>query len=131
MHKFVYGVALAAMAAVMTVSAAQAKDLFAVAYGNTVTQTMPNGTKLEIYVNKDHSWEQKMPDGKMIKGTYMWKDAHTACFTVTDPAPKDASKATNCNTIKGEHKVGESWTEEMPNHGGKISMTITAGRAGM
>jgi hypothetical protein len=106
-------------------SAALADDPFAVAYGNTVTQTLPNGTKIVVYVNADKTWQQMM-GGKTVKGIYAWQDATHVCFTETDPAPADPSKATNCNEIKGDHKVGDTWTETTPQ--GAITMAITAGR---
>jgi hypothetical protein len=117
---------LGAVAAVAVATGAHA-DPFAVAYGNTVSQTI-NGKTTTIYVNADKTWEQHA-DGKVVKGTYSWKDDKTACFTVTDPAPADPSKATNCNTIEGDHKVGDTWTEQLPNNGGTITMAITAGRS--
>ena len=118
--------ALAATLAIST--AAQASDQFAAAYGNTVTQTMSNGTKIVVYVNPDKTWEQLM-GGKTTKGTYMWKDDTHACFTVTDPAPADPTKATMCNEIKGDHKLGETWTETTPDGKTTITMTITPGRS--
>ncbi len=118
---------LAAAAAALFATPALADDPFAVAYGNTVTQTMPDGTMVVIYVNADKTWEQHRGT-QVFKGTYTWQDATHACFTVTDPAPTDPSKATNCNEIKGDHKVGDTWTEPLPN-GGTITMSITAGRS--
>jgi hypothetical protein len=118
---------LAAAAGIFITSAAQAADPFAVAYGNTVTQTLPDGSKMITFVNPDKTWEQRM-GGKVFKGTYSWKDDTHACFTLTDPAPADPSKATNCNEIKGDHKLGESWTETAPD-GRAITMTITPGRS--
>ncbi|HTT97812.1 MAG TPA: hypothetical protein VMF58_07155 [Rhizomicrobium sp.] len=120
-------IALGLTAAVFTVAAAHA-DPFAVAYGNTVTQTLPDGSKTIIYVNADKTWEQHRSNGLVVKGTYSWQDDTHVCFTVTDPAPADASKATNCNEIKGDHKVGDTWTEPMPDGKGQITMAITAGR---
>jgi len=120
-------IALGLAAVLLSMPAAQAGDLFAVAYGNTVTQTMPDGSKTIIYVNADKTWEQHM-GGKVIKGTYSWKDDTHACFTETDPAPADPSKATNCNEIKGDHKVGDTWTETMPDGKSSVTMAITAGR---
>ena len=120
-------IALGLAAVVLSTAAAQADDLFAVAYGNTVTQVY-NGKTTTIYVNPDKTWEQHA-DGKVVKGTYAWKDDKTACFTVTDPAPTDPSKATNCNTIEGNHKVGDSWNETLPDNKGTIAMSITAGRS--
>lgn len=119
-------IALAAAAVALSASGALAEDLFAVAYGNTVTQTMPDGSKTMIYVNADKTWEQHT-GGHVVKGTYAWKDASHACFTVTDPAPKDPANATNCNQIEGNHKVGDTWTETMEN-GQTMTMSITAGR---
>jgi hypothetical protein len=120
-------IALGLAAVLLSTAAAQAGDLFAVAYGNTVTQTMPDGSKTIIYVNADKTWEQHM-GGKVMKGTYSWKDDTHACFTETDPAPADPSKATNCNEIKGDHKVGDTWTETMQDGKSQITMAITAGR---
>ena len=120
-------IALGLAAVLLSTAAAQAGDLFAVAYGNTVTQTMPDGSKTIIYVNADKTWEQHRGD-KVMKGTYSWKDDTHACFTMTEPAPADPSKATNCNEIKGDHKVGDTWTETMPDGKSTITMAITAGR---
>jgi hypothetical protein len=119
-------IALGLTAVLFTTVAANA-DPFGVAYGNTVTQTGPDGSKTIIYVNADKTWEQHR-DGKVMKGTYSWQDATHACFTMTDPAPADPSKATNCNEIKGDHKVGDTWTETMPDGKTQITMAITAGR---
>jgi len=122
MKSFAFGLA----AAILCAGAAQA-DPFAVAYGNTVTQTRADGSKVVIYVNADKTWEQHMADGKVFRGTYGWEDATHACFTVTDPAPKDPSHATNCSEIKGDHKVGDTWSEDAGN-GQTITMSITQGR---
>jgi hypothetical protein len=118
-------IALGLAAVFLSAAGAQA-DPFAVAYGNTVTQTAPDGSKTVIYVNADKTWEQHA-GGKVFKGTYTWKDDTHACFTQIDPAPDDASKATNCSEIKDEHKVGDTWTEAAGN-GQTITMAITAGR---
>ncbi|HEX4861910.1 MAG TPA: hypothetical protein VFV07_11775 [Rhizomicrobium sp.] len=118
--------ALGLVAVVLSAASANA-DPFAVAYGNTVTQTMPDGMKTVIYVNADKTWERHAADGKVYKGTYTWQDETHACFTLTDPAPSDPKNATNCSEIKGDHKVGDTWTEPVGN-GQNITMTITAGR---
>jgi hypothetical protein len=115
------------LAAVLLTTAAANADPFAVAYGNTVTQTMPDGSKTIMYINADKTWEQHR-GGAVMKGTYSWKDDTHACFTETDPAPADPSKATSCSEIKGEHKVGETWAETMPDGKTSIGMAITAGR---
>jgi len=117
----------AAVAACAFASVAAYAGPFDSAYGNTVTQTGPDGSKTVIYVNADKTWEQHRGD-KVVKGTYSWKDDSHACFTVTDPAPADPSKATNCNEIKGDHKVGDTWTETMEDGKTQITMAITAGR---
>lgn len=119
---------LAAAVAAGLSTSALAGDPFAPAYGNTVTQTLPDGTKIVIYVNADKTWAQTM-GGKTTKGTFEWTDATHVCFTVTDPAPADPSKAKMCNEIKGDHKVGDTWTETTPDGKAAITMTITAGRS--
>ncbi|MGH6871803.1 MAG: hypothetical protein ACREHE_09870 [Rhizomicrobium sp.] len=125
MNRFAAAAASVCLAAFATSASA---DPFAAAYGNTVTQTLPDGKKMVIYVNQDGTWEQHMADGTVVKGTFAWKDATHACFTQTDPAPKDPAHATGCNEIKGDHKVGDTWTEAMGNNQGNITMSITAGR---
>jgi len=120
-------IALAFAAAVLTASGALAGDLFATAYGNTITQTLPNGSKTMIYVNADKSWEQHT-GSHVVKGIYMWRDATHACFTVTDPAPKNPAQATNCSEITQGHKVGDTWTETMGDGQAKMTLAITAGR---
>jgi opacity protein-like surface antigen len=117
---------LAAAAVAVLATPALAADPFAVAYGNTVTQTFPDGTKMTTYVNADMTWQQTR-GGKTTKGTYAWKDATHVCFTVVDPAPADPTKATGCNEIKGDHKLGDTWTEQGPN--GAMTMSITPGRS--
>jgi hypothetical protein len=116
-----------ASAAVVAFSTAALADPFAPAYGNTVTQTLPDGSKSVIYVNPDMTWQQTT-GGRTFKGTYAWTDATHVCFTVTDPAPADPSKAAPmCNEIKGDHKVGDTWTETLPD-GRTLTVAITAGR---
>jgi hypothetical protein len=83
--------------------------------------------EVRIYENPDGTWEQHR-DAGVFKGTYTWKADHTACFTQFDPAPTDPSHTTNCNDIKGEHKLGDTWSEPLPNGGGSITMSISAGR---
>jgi hypothetical protein len=117
---------LAAAAAILLSTAAHA-DPFATAYGNTVTQTGPDGSKVVMYVNADGTWERHTADGKIMKGTFAWKDDHTACFTLTDPAPPAGQPASGCNEIKGTHAVGDSWTDTDPK-GNVYTMTLTAGR---
>jgi opacity protein-like surface antigen len=118
---------LGAVAAVaLSTAAAQAADPVAMAYGNTVTQTLADGTKIVIYVNPDHTWERHI-GAVTAKGTFEVKDDTHVCFTQTDPAVPDPAKATNCNEIKGDHKVGDTWTETGPG-GAAMTMSITAGR---
>ncbi len=115
-----------AVAAVLTVVTAAQADHFSGVYGNTVTRTMADGTKVIIYVNEDKTWEQHVGT-VVMKGTYAWKDDTHACFTVVDPAPKDPSMATNCIEIKDDRKAGDTWTEPGPG-GHDMTMSITAGR---
>jgi hypothetical protein len=118
---------LLAAAAIIAISTAAQADPFASAYGNTVTQTMADGSKFVIFVNPDKTWESRVA-GKVSKGTYSWKDDTHACFTTVDPAPADPAKATGCAEIKGDHKLGDTWTETSPD-GKAMTMSITAGRS--
>lgn len=113
-------------AAVLALSAGAKADPFAGAYGNTVTQTWPDGTRIVIYVNQNGTWEQRT-GAHVEKGTFAWKDPTHACFTTTDPPPPDPAKATGCSEIVGAHKAGDSWTEPTPD-GKTLSMSIRAGR---
>jgi len=116
-----------AVVAVIAVTTAAEADPLSGAFGNTLTRTLPNGTKMIVYVNADQTWEQQT-GAAVIKGTYAWKDATTVCFTLTNPAPADSAKAINCFVAKDEHKVGDVWTDPMPDGKGVITNTITEGR---
>jgi hypothetical protein len=122
--------AAAAAACVLAATAAHAGP-FDTAYGNTVTRTNPDGSKTVIYVNADGTWQQTTA-GKNVKGTYVWKNATTACFTATDPAPTSEQAkmmGDGCQDFAGpEHAVGDSWTEKTPD-GKQFTMAITAGRS--
>lgn len=107
-------------------SMAQAADPYQSMYGNTVTITAPDGMKIVSLVNQDMTWEQHGPNGMVVKGTYAWKDATTACFTQTDPAPQ-AGATPACLANQATHNVGETWT--VPGMDGKpVTVAITAGR---
>jgi len=119
-------IALGLAAVVLSAAAAQA-DPLAMTYGNTVTQTTQDGKTSITYVNADKTWERHSADGAVYKGTFTIQDDTHACFTVVDPAPKDAKGATNCVEIKPGHKVSDTWTEPMGN-GQNLTISITAGR---
>ena len=61
-------------------------DPYANLYANTLSITGSDGSTSTVFVNQDMSWEQHLPKGMVLKGTYAWKDAQTACFTIV-PAP--------------------------------------------
>jgi hypothetical protein len=119
----------AACAASMFASVAAYAAPFDSAYGNTVTQTLSNGMKIVIYVNADGTW-QSMVNGATSTGTFTWKDATTACFTQTNPAPTpevQARMGDGCQKFNESHGVGETWTEKTPD-GQSMTVSITAGR---
>lgn len=113
--------------AVACLATAAHADPYTNLYGNTLTMTAADGKKSTVFVNQDMSWEQHLADGTVLKGTYAWKDAATACFTIVTPPPKDPKTATNCFGAQSNHNVGESWS--MNGADGKPNtMMITAGR---
>lgn len=114
---------LAAAAVALSAGVAHA-DPFASMYGNTLTIT-DGGKTSKAFVNQDMTWEQDMPDGTVMKGTYMWKDASTVCFTSVTPPPKPGD-APFC-TAMAAHNVGETWADKDP-AGNPETLTITAGR---
>jgi hypothetical protein len=121
-HANIFAAAMFAIAA----TAAQA-DPFEGLYDNTATSTGPDGKGYTYYINKDGTFEGHFPSGRTIKGTYAWKDAATACFTVTDPAPAAGENATNCRPFPETYHAGDSWTEKDA-QGMTFTNTITAGR---
>ena len=120
-------VLLAAAALLVAGGSALAADTYANFYGNTITITTSDGSKVTAYVNADMTWEQHMPDGTTLKGTYAWKDATTACFTQTDPAPKSAQDAPACLPNQAPHNVGDNWSV-IGNDGKSAALSLTAGR---
>jgi hypothetical protein len=99
-------------------------DPFSNLYGNTISVTTA-GKTWKAYVNPDMTWEQHMSDGTVLKGTWSWQDANTACFILTDPAPK-AGTPPNCAKVD-EHKVGDTWTTTDANNQ-VMTFTAIAGR---
>jgi hypothetical protein len=116
---------LAAIAFLAVSGAAQA-DPYATAYGNTITFTGSDGSKATAYVNADMTWGRTDATGS-VKGTYAWKDATTACFTQTDPAPKSPDQAMVCLPNQMSHNVGDSWSS-VGADGKTTTITMTAGR---
>lgn len=114
------------LALVFTTGVALA-DQFAGMYGNTVHQTAADGKTSIIYVNADGTWEQRR-DGKVVRGTYTWKDDTHFCIVVTEPAPEAGKPAEqDCeNEVTGNHKAGDTWT--MTDKDGTTTLSITAGR---
>lgn len=117
---------LAAAVWMLSVGTAWA-DPYAAMYGNTLQVTGPDGTKSVALINQDMTYEQHLGDGSVIKGTYAWKDANTACFTQTDPAPKSANDATACFSGQGDHNVGDTWNVTGAD-GRQSTLKIVAGR---
>jgi hypothetical protein len=116
---------LAGVALALTATAANA-DQFAGMYGNTVHVTHADGSTGTAYVNADNTWEMHQGDQTM-RGTYTWKDDTHFCMTVTDPKPGPNDQGPECNAITGDHKVGDTWTDD-DGKGHVTSFSITAGR---
>jgi hypothetical protein len=117
---------LLAVSCALIATAAQA-DPFEGLYGNTVTSTSASGKVYVYYFNKDGTFENHYPSGSVIKGTYIWKDAQTACFTVTDPPPAPGDSGTNCRPFTETHHAGDTWTEK-DSEGVVFTNTIIPGR---
>jgi hypothetical protein len=119
-------VLLAGAAFFALTSMAQAADPYQGMYGNTVTITGSDGMKVISFVNQDMTWEQHGPNGMVVKGTYAWKDATTACFTQIDPAPQNNAQPL-CLQNQAVHNVGETWTVSGMD-GKPVTVALTAGR---
>ena len=103
-------------------------DPYTTLYGNTLSITAADGSKSSVWINQDMTWEQHFANGTVLKGTYAWKDADTACFTTTDPPPKDPSMKPFCPANQSKpHNVGDNWSMQGPD-GKTTTLTITAGR---
>jgi hypothetical protein len=119
---------LLAGAALLALSGtALAADAYANFYGNTVSITGSDGSKVTSFVNQDMTWEQHWANGMVTKGTYAWKDATTACFTQTDPAPKSADQGPVCLQNQAAHNVGDSWSVAGAD-GKPVTVSLTSGR---
>ena len=119
---------IALFAGGLTVAAgAAAADPVEGLYGNTATSTSPDGKTIDYYFNKDGTFSVKFPSGHGASGTYVWKDATTACFTITDPAPKPGQDGTNCRPFPQTHHVGDVW-QEKDSDGVTWTNRVVAGR---
>jgi hypothetical protein len=103
-----------------------AGDPFTAEYGNTLTQTGPDGAQIVTFINEDQTWVQHLPDGSTRRGTYRWQDDHTVCFAQTDPTPQNG-QGTGCNEVQTAHQVGDSWTQK-DSRGQTYTMRLVAGR---
>ena len=112
-------------AVLMLLSTAAHADPFEGMYGNTATSTA--GKTPLYYFNKDGTFENHFPSGKVLRGTFAWKDSQTACFTVTDPPPAPGESATNCRPFPVIHHVGDTWIEK-DSDGVQHTNSIRAGR---
>lgn len=115
-------VTLAGVAVVlMTVPAAA--DTWTGVYGNTIDATYTDGRTAKVYVEADHTYSIKLPDGTVLKGT--WADAGgQSCFTLTDPPAKPGDKPV-CFPVK-EYKVGDTFSGT--DSTGSFTSVIHAGR---
>lgn len=113
-------------AAVLALSAGVAlADNLAGYYGNTVVQTLPDGSVVKTKINKDGTYTSALPNGSTAKGTWAWKDATTACFTQTEPAPAAGAGAA-CFPIDAR-KVGDSWTGKGADGKTDVKYSLVAG----
>lgn len=113
----------AALCVVGFAAAPAIADTWSGAYGNTIVSTYTDGRVVKVYVNADHSYSIKLPDGKTLKGT--WKDGKGgSCFYQKDPPPA-ANQKPACFPIK-EYKVGGTFSGQ--DAGGKFTAVIKAGR---
>ncbi|HXM00698.1 MAG TPA: hypothetical protein VN932_12275 [Rhizomicrobium sp.] len=98
---------LAAAFAALSLSAANADDLLATRYGNTVVVKMTSGMEVHMYYAADGTFTGKvMGMNYPLKGT--WKsDGSNVCLTY-DPAPPNMTNP-SCTPVVA-HQVGDSWT---------------------
>ncbi len=102
-------------------------DPFEGLYGNTVTSVAPDGRVYVYYFNKDGSFESHYPAGREIRGTFVWRDAHTACFTILVPPPAKGESGINCRPFPATHHIGDTWTEKDAD-GILFTNTVISGR---
>jgi hypothetical protein len=113
---------LAGVAVVLAAVPASA-DTWSGAYGNTINATYTDGRTAKVYVEADHTYSIKLPNGTVLKGR--WADAGgQSCFTLTDP-PQAPGAKTPCFPVK-EYKVGDTFSGE--DSTGKFTSVIVAGR---
>ncbi len=115
------------VAGTLLFATAAAADPFEGLYGNTATSTGPDGKTTVYYFNQDGTFENHFASGRVIRGTFIWKDAVTACFTVTDPPPPKDESGSNCRAFPVAHHVGDTWTEP-DSQGVLYTNAIKAGR---
>ena len=111
----------------LSTASAPAEDPLAVAYGNTVTQTMADGTKTVIYVNADKTWEQHRSDGTVLKGTYRGRTTATSASRSPIRRLRSPTKppiATRSRAITRSATPGPSRAERPEHHHGDHCRTI-------
>jgi len=112
------------VAVIFAANAARA-DPFEGFYGNTGVSKMADGEVMTYFFNPDGSFESHFAGGKVVKGTFRWKDPTTACFLPTEPAPPPGTKSV-CRAYPVTHHVGDTWTEKA--NGADVVDSLVAGR---
>lgn len=122
MRKFI----LAMLASTALAASAQAGDIMAVAYGNTINVVNNQGAPVvNVWINEDKSWEAQNPDGSVHKGNWMADDKQV-CFTRIEPPLEPNDPPQECHPFAADHKVGDVWTEGEGED--LVKITIVQGR---
>ena len=94
------------------------------AYGNTIDATYTDGRTAKVFVEPDHTYSIKLPDGTVLKGT--WADgAGQSCFTLTDPRAR-ARRQADVLPAQGVQGRGHVRRPRIP--AGDFTSVIHAGR---
>ena len=110
------------LAALGLTTSANAGDIMAGMYGNTIVVSYPGGKVTKVYVKPGGAYTV-IRDGMTINGTWA-DDGKQTCYTETDPAPSAGTKPVCVPTAA--HKVGDTWTVKDA-QGGTGNAVVVAG----
>jgi len=115
------GLALSAFA----LAAPAAADTVDAMVGNTILETMADGSTTRFKAKADNTFTVEAPNGVVIKGAWR-RNGDQLCMSQTDPAPPAGAPAESCIPID-DHKLGDSWTMK-GGDGSDVKLSIVAGQ---
>lgn len=109
------------------VPAHSASEIVEGAFGNTISIVNSVGEETLVWLNRNHSYESKLPNGEKHQGIWTIDD-DLICFKITKPESQ-ANADPICGPLIANRKPGDQW-ESMVSDGSIVTITLKKGIVG-